>query len=1046
MAEETKQGNLFIVDNRDEGWTALRYLEQWTEIATSFDIATGYFEIGALLALDGKWQGLEKIRILLGDETSARTKTAIAKAVREHTHAKLDASMEAEKDRNPFLTGVDAIVEAIQNGQIECRIYNRKKFHAKTFITHAQLEVVGSQALVGSSNFTHPGLCENIELNIRVQSAREVAQLQEWFEEHWDEAEEASSDILKTIERHVEAWTPFDVYTRALYEFFKGHEPTASEWDEGESKVYPLLDKYQQEAYNSLMKIALRHQGAFLCDGVGLGKTYVGLMLIERLVVREGKNVLLLSPKAAREGVWDPKIRELLPHLSGDFSNLAVFNHTDLTRKGDYPERFQRMAERADVVIIDEAHNFRNRGTQGNEEEGKDPSRYWRLFDLLDPEKRPKQLFMLTATPINNRLADFRHMIELFSREQQDYFASSVGVHNLTAHFNTMEKALRSTLGDDGTVVHEDIIRARAILEENELFHHIVVQRSRAYAKESQMRESKGAAVFPDRKPPQVAEYTIFSTYGALLTMLEEAFDKHHPLFHLPVYYPLHYYIGDDDEIDPFKENRQKAVVSLIRTNFLKRFESSVAAFEMSCDRILKKLLAFLEKNVEADDEKERLENWKTENGPVFDYTHKRQAELFPEDDIDEDDPEDDLIPAELLELFETLPRDEYDVEKIIEEIYEDLDQICAFLVETKKFDPAKDDKLKKLKRLLGTKDVKGKKILVFTEFTDTARYLRKELEAEGFAGVFQLDGQSSTNRAVVIRRFAPYYNGSSSADLVAEGEDEIQILISTDVLSEGLNLQDACLMINYDIHWNPVRLMQRIGRVDRRMDPEVEERLIADHPEVEKDRGKVQFWNFLPPAELNSLLTLFARVTHKTLCISTTLGIEGGKLLTPEDDYEALKAFNESYEGKRSIEEEMKLEFNELKDTDTDLAERLESMPGAIFSGRKKVARGIRGVFFCYQLPVYDEEIENFVVDGSHARWYLYDIDGDQVIEEAGNIVKYVRSTPETPRHCQMTEKSLFDIRKKVRDHIKNTWLKKIDAPLGVEPKLACWMELNEG
>jgi hypothetical protein len=141
-----------------------------------------------------------------------------------------------------------------------------------------------------------------------------------------------------------------------------------------------------------------------------------------------------------------------------------------------------------------------------------------------------------------------------------------------------------------------------------------------------------------------------------------------------------------------------------------------------------------------------------------------------------------------------------------------------------------------------------------------------------------------------------------------------------------------------------------------------------------------------------------------------------------------------------------MKLEFNELKDTDTDLAERLESMPGAIFSGRKKVARGIRGVFFCYQLPVYDEEIENFVVDGSHARWYLYDIDGDQVIEEAGNIVKYVRSTPETPRHCQMTEKSLFDIRKKVRDHIKNTWLKKIDAPLGVEPKLACWMELNEG
>ena len=127
-----------------------------------------------------------------------------------------------------------------------------------------------------------------------------------------------------------------------------------------------------------------------------------------------------------------------------------------------------------------------------------------------------------------------------------------------------------------------------------------------------------------------------------------------------------------------------------------------------------------------------------------------------------------------------------------------------------------------------------------------------------------------------MIRRFSPYYNGSSSAKVAAEGKEEIRVLISTDILAEGLNLQDATRLINYDIHWNPVRLMQRIGRVDRRMNPVIEARMIADHPELKEQRGKVAFWNFLPPDELDDLLRLFQRVTSKVLVISRTLGIEG--------------------------------------------------------------------------------------------------------------------------------------------------------------------------
>jgi phosphatidylserine/phosphatidylglycerophosphate/cardiolipin synthase-like enzyme len=271
MEEKRRGGDLFIVDNSNSGWTGLRYLNEWTEIAKSFDIATGYFEIGALLGLDDKWQKLDKIRILMGDEVTQRTRAALLAAIKSKAEEQLDRSIEIDKEKNPFLHGVPTIVDALKSGQIQCRVYNKEKFHAKAYITHAKLEVVGAQALVGSSNFTRPGLTENIELNIQVQSGREVAQLQEWFNQHWEAAQDITEDILKVISKHTYLFTPFDVYTKALHEFFRGHEITASEWEESYSKMFSHLDRYQKEAYWSLMKIARQHSGAFLCDGVGLG-------------------------------------------------------------------------------------------------------------------------------------------------------------------------------------------------------------------------------------------------------------------------------------------------------------------------------------------------------------------------------------------------------------------------------------------------------------------------------------------------------------------------------------------------------------------------------------------------------------------------------------------------------------------------------------------------------------------------------------------------------------------------------------------------------
>ncbi len=1050
MTAEAKGRDLFIVDNSVSGWTGLRYLEEWCGIAKSFDIATGYFEIGALLALDGKWQPLEKIRILLGAEMTNRTRQAMLQAVRARAVQMLDASIEADKGANPFLHGVPAILEALRSRQIECRVYDKDKFHAKAYITHAKLEVVGSQALVGSSNFTSPGLTKNIELNIQVQSAREVAQLQEWFEIHWNEASEVTDNVIETISRQIQLYTPFDIYTKALQEFFRGHELTETEWEDTRSKMFSKIDRYQKEAYWTLLKIARQYGGAFLCDGVGLGKTFVGLMLIERLVLHEGKRVVLFAPKSAKESVWDPHLGEWLPHISGvggDFSNLAVFSHTDLNRKGDFPERFQRIAALADVVIIDEAHHFRNPGRKGEPDDGIDPSRYYQMFDLLDASVRPKSLFLLTATPINNRLSDFRHMAELFTRGDEKYFARTLGVNNLRAHFNNMEKALRQAVGHDVTDVSEVIADAQDLLVKDQIFGELVVQRSRAYARESQIRETGKAAAFPVRRAPQVAEYSIRKTYGRLLDMFENAFTRKNPLFTLPMYYPLAWYKGDDKTIDPFEQNRQKQVVGLIRTNFLKRFESSVVAFEMSCDRLLKKLLAFLEIHSESPTEKKRLERWKTENLEILGYASKRQHDFF--EDPGEEGEEEDIVPQEMLDAVERLDRKQFDVGAMMTETYHDLDQIIHFLEEAKKFQVKHDDKLQKLIRLLNTKEMAGQKVLIFTEFADTARYVKQQLTAQGIEGVGQIDSATKMKRADVIQAFSPYYNGLSSKQLAEKGRDEIRVLIATDVLSEGLNLQDASRMINYDIHWNPVRLMQRIGRVDRRMNPEVEKRLITDHPEIESSRGKVSFWNFLPPDELNAILTLYTKVTQKTLLISKTLGIEGRKLLHPEDLYDDLKVLNgfeKDYEGTRTAIEDMHLEYQALLESIPQLDDHLKRLPGAIFSGRHKVAKGARGVFFCYSLPALDRQLNEFTEAAGTARWYLYDLERETILEEPGAIVFSIRSKPDTPRKCATEEKTLIEIRTKIEKHIKNNYLKRIDAPVGVKPSLKCWMELNEG
>jgi hypothetical protein len=445
------------------------------------------------------------------------------------------------------------------------------------------------------------------------------------------------------------------------------------------------------------------------------------------------------------------------------------------------------------------------------------------------------------------------------------------------------------------------------------------------------------------------------------------------------------------------------------------------------------------------------VERWRIKNAKLIGYVHDHQLDFWP-DEADEDEVE-DFLDEDALDGVARLDPALFNVDAILDNTLDDLDQLAEFLHLAGRVKPEKDDKLKALIRLLKTDPVlKSQKALLFTEFADTARYLETELRGAGIEGVARIDGSSSQGaRSDALRRFAPYYNGSSSAGVAATGKKEIRILISTDVLSEGLNLQDATRLINYDLHWNPVRLMQRIGRVDRRMNPAVEARLVADHPELAAQRGKVAFWNFLPPDELEDLLGLFQRVTRKVLVISKTFGIENSSILTPDDRFDPIREMNAQFDGELSAEEQLRLEYQALLAKHPHEAAQLADLPLKAFSGRESPRPDSRAVFFCWRIPRPDPNLipaedgqPRWSVDAGLTVWTCYDLQGNRLTGEPGEIAALIRSEPATRRACRVERPTLSELRKKAEKQIVTDYLRPLVAPVGVTPALMCWMELN--
>ena len=999
-----------ILDNRGDN-TVLAAFRRLLPQTRQWDVATGYFEVGSLLDLDGQWQALEGMRVLLGDEMTDRTRrTLLSRAemvasLREQS----EDSIEEAKEKDDALTGLAAVRQALSSGHIQTRVYTEAKFHAKGYLMEGADTSLVDYAVVGSSNFTHPGLTQNIELNLLTTEQNQIAALRAWFDQVWADGEDVSAEVLQVIERHLKTYGPFSIYAKALFEYFRGREKSATGWEEHESVIYPLLSQYQKDGYHRALQIADNWGGALVCDGVGLGKTFIGLMLLEN-ALRNKQRVLLIVPKSARQSVWQ---RNLDRFFKNDKryrvaleENLKIHNHTDFGRDGTVSEdRMEYYRDYFHTVIVDEAHHFRHSHR----------TRAKKLMELC----QNKKVYLMTATPINNSLVDLYNLINFFAQNDARHF-SAIGIQNLRLHFTKAEKALKDeaegeigTGGEDATeglmVPAADFLRTDTLLKE------VLIQRSRRYVKESEAL-SPNPPQFPTRQLPIVVQYSLNKVYAGLYEDIKLAFQKDDPMLTLAIYSTEAFKKKEGDK-DKATLEFQNNVLGLIRTLLLKRLESSYKAFEASLEDLLRKMGKFVEANNPA-----MWETFQTQHTNLYTTAllHWRERDQDNGDDEEENDAPDDL-PAKL-------DPEKYDVARILTLTLGDMTQLVTILSKVyQKLSPKTDDKLTQLVTRLKSPEMVGQKLVIFTEFKDTARYLHREL-AKHMDGVNleELDSGRfpGEQRERIIKRFAPYYNCADS-ELPQYLANPIDILVTTDVLSEGLNLQDACLLMNYDVHWNPVRLMQRVGRVDRRLD--------MTKP-VHHD--KVYIYNFLPPQELEELLKLLKRVSGKILRINRTLGIEA-PILTPNDPDAAMKLFNEQYEQKESVVEALELELQRIAQEEPTVFASLPTMPRRLFSGKRAEGESAQGLFAAYRFPPPTED------SMGELRWYFRPKDGGPILEGADAVAGLIRCDYETPRAVEAKSDEIKTARKEIETLKVARHLRDMQAGQGAKAVLVCWMEV---
>jgi len=719
------------------------------------------------------------------------------------------------------------------------------------------------EAVLGSFSFSTEGLgiAPGNPLSIieRTESSEEAERLAAAFNQLWTETESADEtapdSIIKTLSLIASLHAPAVVYAAILSHVFGSEELDLD--DERvinaatgikETEVWKKLYKFQRDGVVGAIDKLDRFGGCIIADSVGLGKTFEALAVIKYHELRNDR-VLVLAPKRLRENWTLYASNDRRNVLAGDRFNYDVLNHTDLSRtrgkSGDIDLANINWGN-YDLVVIDESHNFRNK--RSPKKDGED--RYHRLMRQIIKEGVRTRVLMLSATPVNNRLADLRNQI-VFATEGNDAALASEGIRSIDATTRLAQKQFNRWLKLEESERTSGALIEALGFDYFTLLDRLTIARSRRHLEKYYGTLETGE--FPKRLKPINIKCDI-DLEGALRPIAQ--INQEIGRLSLAAYAPLRYVlshkkdeydlkystpIGDGSSI--FKQaDREESMINLLRINMLKRLESAVSSFALTLERQLKKVDEMIARLDDKPDEVEEL--------------------AISDVDLGDPDMESQLVGSKIKVLLKDV-----DFVRWRQDLVEDRDRLRALLASVKEVDADRDAKLAELREMITAKctepiNAENRKLIVFTAFSDTATYLYDNLagwakQQHGLESAL-VTGSTAIRTSIkgmhkdmgtVLSAFSP--RSKERPDDMA-GEGEIDLLIATDCVSEGQNLQDCDWVINYDIHWNPVRIVQRFGRIDR----------------LGSINDCVQLVNFWPNMELEEYINLEQRVSGRMVLL----------------------------------------------------------------------------------------------------------------------------------------------------------------------------------
>jgi hypothetical protein len=707
------------------------------------------------------------------------------------------------------------------------------------------------------------------------------------FDQIWHNPAQVQ-DVTQAVHDHIASVyaenSPARIYFLILYNLFSEFLEDISEdvlpndrTGYQETKVWQSLYNFQRDAAVGIINKLETYSGCILADSVGLGKTFTALAVIKYYELRN-KAVLVLTPKKLAEN-WTNYNANLTTNIfAGDRFNYDVLAHTDLsrTRGESMGLRLDRINwGNYDLVVIDESHNFRNADYAEEKE-----SRYQRLMRQVIKEGVKTKVLMLSATPVNNRFNDLKNQLQLAYEGESE---------NLSQHLNistSVEKVFRDAqrVFNDWSKLDPDERTTDRILKMLdfdffELLDAVTIARSRKHIQAFYDTTEIGA--FPERLAPRsvrmpLSDLPSVPSFNEIFAQLQ--------VLTLAVYTPLAYVFPSRrekyeelynvkggtarDNLGQF--GREQGLKKLMTVNLLKRLESSVEAFRITLDKIegaVNQTLTRLELHAGA------LTEIDLDLGDM---------------DFDVDDAEDANVEALSFGAKIKVDLADVDIESWQRDLWHDRETLRELLDEMRKITPEHDLKLQELKRLVLAKVAQpinpgNKKALIFSAFADTANYLYRQLapdfEQSGLSTAIVTGGSHAAKTTLgtgydfqqVLTLFSPK---SKQRHLTMPKETaELDILIGTDVISEGQNLQDGDFLVNYDIHWNPVRIIQRFGRIDR----------------IGATNAQIQMVNFWPDISLDEYINLKERVENR-MVIADLAGTADDNVLTLEGSEAAFR------------------------------------------------------------------------------------------------------------------------------------------------------------